>query len=59
MFGQEQLREISPHAHLLIFAILVILVMKFFRRGLFGLIQDRLRGRKLITTVPSITKPVK
>ena len=58
VFGQEQLREISPHAHLLIFAILVILVMKFFRRGLFGLIQDRLRSRKLITTVPPITRPV-
>ena len=56
VFGQEQLREISPHAHLLIFATLVIVVMRFFRRGVFGLIQDRLRGRGLLTSVPPITR---
>ena len=56
VFGQEQLREISPHAHLLIFAVLVIVVMKFFRRGLFGLVQDALRKRGWITSVPPITR---
>ena len=54
--GQEVLREISPHAHLLLFAALVIVVMKFFRRGFFGLLQDRLRNRGLIATVPPFTK---
>ena len=38
VFAQEQVREISPQAHLLLFAILVIVVMKFFRQGLYGLI---------------------
>ena len=56
VFGQEQLREISPHAHLLIFATLVILVMRFFRRGIFGLIQDRLRSRGWLTVIPPITR---
>lgn len=55
VFAQEQLREISPHAHLLIFATLVILVMKFFRRGLYGLIQDRLKARGLLAKAPPIT----
>lgn len=54
--GQEMLREISPHAHLLLFAVLVIVVMKFFRRGFYGLTQDRLRGRGLITSIPPFTK---
>lgn len=54
--AQEQLREISPHAHLLIFATLVILVMKFFRRGLFGLIQDRLAALGVTAQAPPITR---
>ncbi len=42
VFVQKQVREISPQAHLLLFAILVILVMKFFRQGLYGLIATPL-----------------
>jgi branched-chain amino acid transport system permease protein len=50
---QEQVREISPQAHLLLFAILVILVMKFFRQGLYGLIATPLtRWGWLSTTTP-------
>ena len=55
VFAQEQLREISPHAHLLIFATAVIVVMKFFRRGLYGLVQDRLKARGWLAKAPPIT----
>ncbi|MDH3603659.1 MAG: branched-chain amino acid ABC transporter permease, partial [Candidatus Tectomicrobia bacterium] len=40
VFLQEQVREISSQAHLLLFALLVILVMKFFRQGIYGLIAS-------------------
>lgn len=56
VIAQEELREISPHAHLLFFATLVILVMKFFRRGLYGLIQDRLKGFGMTAPAPPITR---
>ncbi|GIX49153.1 MAG: hypothetical protein KatS3mg131_3364 [Candidatus Tectimicrobiota bacterium] len=38
VFVQEQLRDLSPQAHLLLFALLVIVVMRFFRQGLYGLL---------------------
>jgi len=52
---QEQLRDVSPYAHLLLFAVLVIFVMKFFRRGLYGLVEDRLKARGWIAKAPGIT----
>jgi branched-chain amino acid transport system permease protein len=55
VFLQEELRGISPHAHLLLFTILVILVMKFYRRGLFGLVGDALKKRGWLAKTPPIT----
>ncbi len=55
VFLQEQLRDISPHAHLLLFTVLVIVVMKFFRQGLFGLIGQALKKRGWLSKAPSIT----
>ncbi len=55
VFLQEELRGISPHAHLLLFSILVILVMKFYRRGLFGLVGDALKKRGWLAKTPPIT----
>jgi branched-chain amino acid transport system permease protein len=55
VFLQEQLRDISPHAHLLLFTVLVILVMKFFRQGLYGLIGQALKKRGWLSKAPSIT----
>ena len=39
----EIMRDVSPYAHMLMFATLVIVVMKFFRAGVFGLIAERLK----------------
>ncbi|MCH7634251.1 MAG: branched-chain amino acid ABC transporter permease [Proteobacteria bacterium] len=55
VFLGEELRGISPHAHLLLFSILVILVMKFYRRGLFGLVGDALKKRGWLAKTPPIT----
>ena len=46
---------LSPYAHMLLFATLVIVVMKFFRAGIFGLIADRLKARGLISRAPPFT----
>lgn len=55
VFIQEQLRDVSPYAHLLLFSVLVVAVMKFFRRGIYGLIEDRLRARNWVGKAPPIT----
>ncbi|GIT25954.1 MAG: hypothetical protein CM1200mP41_19980 [Gammaproteobacteria bacterium] len=41
----EFMRDISPYAHMLLFATLVIVVMKFFRGGLFGLVSPWLKQK--------------
>ena len=51
----EIMRDVSPYAHMLLFATLVIMVMKFFRAGIFGLIADRLKARGLISRAPPFT----
>ena len=56
VFLQEEFREISPHAHLLLFALLVIMVMRFFREGLYGVIAPALTRVGLVSAVPPITK---
>ncbi|MCZ6872709.1 MAG: branched-chain amino acid ABC transporter permease [bacterium] len=55
VFLQEQVREISPQAHLLLFAILVIVVMKFFRQGIYGLIADQLTKWGWLSKAPPLT----
>ena len=40
----EVMRDVSPYAHMLLFATLVIVVMRFFRAGVFGLIATRLKA---------------
>ncbi len=56
VFLQEELREISPHAHLLLFAILVIVTMRFFREGLYGVIAAPLARIGLTSDIPPITR---
>ena len=51
----EIMRDVSPYAHMLLFATLVIVVMKFFRAGIFGLIAERLKARGLISRAPPFT----
>ena len=51
----EIMRDVSPCAHMLLFATLVIVVMKFFRTGIFGLIAQRLKARGLISRAPPFT----
>ena len=51
----EFMRDISPYAHMLLFATLVIIVMKFFRAGIFGLIARRLKAKNLISKAPPFT----
>lgn len=55
VFLQEYAREISPQAHLLLFALLVILVMKFFRQGLYGLLSTMLTKRGWLSTTTPLT----
>ena len=55
VFLQEEVREISSQAHLLLFAILVILVMKFFRNGLYGLIATPLTKRGWLSSTTPLT----
>ena len=45
----------GSYAHLLLFAVLLLVVMKCFRRGLHGLVQDLIRPNGLLTRVPPIT----
>ena len=47
--------DVSPYAHMLLFATLVIVVMKFFRAGIYGLITDRLNAKGLISRAPPFT----
>ena len=51
----EFMRDISPYAHMLLFATLVIVVMKFFRGGLFGLVSPWLKQKNLIAKAPPFT----
>ena len=51
----EIMRDVSPYAHMLLFATMVIIVMKFFRSGIFGLIASRLKARGLISKAPPFT----
>ena len=51
----EIMRHVSPYAHMLMFATLVIVVMKSFRVGLYGLIADRLKAKGLISQAPPFT----
>ena len=51
----EFMRDISPYAHMLLFATLVIVVMKFFRGGLFGLVSPWLKQKNLIGKAPPFT----
>ena len=51
----EFMRDAGPYAHLLMFATLVIVVMKFFRAGIYGLIADRLKAKVLISRAPPFT----
>ncbi len=51
----EIMRDVSPYAHMLLFATLVIVVMKFFRAGIFGLIAARLKARGLMAKAPPLT----
>ncbi len=51
----EIMRDVSPYAHMLMLATLVIVVMKFFRAGIFGLIAQRLKARGLIGKAPPFT----
>jgi branched-chain amino acid transport system permease protein len=55
VFLQEEVRDISPQAHLLLFAILVILVMKFFRQGIYGLVAGRLTKHGWLSKAPPMT----
>ncbi|MEE8290586.1 MAG: branched-chain amino acid ABC transporter permease [Candidatus Tectomicrobia bacterium] len=55
VFLQEQVREISPQAHLLLFALMVIVVMKFFRQGLYGLIASALTKRGWLSASTPLT----
>ncbi|MFQ5827676.1 MAG: branched-chain amino acid ABC transporter permease [Candidatus Methylomirabilia bacterium] len=55
VFLQEQVRDISPQAHLLLFALLVILVMKFFRQGIYGLIAAEMTSRGWLSKAPPLT----
>jgi branched-chain amino acid transport system permease protein len=55
VFLQEQVRDISPQAHLLLFAFLVILVMKFFRQGIYGLIVTAFTRRGWLSKAPPLT----
>jgi branched-chain amino acid transport system permease protein len=52
---QEEMRDISPQAHLLLFAVLIIVVMKFFRQGLFGLISAVLTRWGWLSKAPPLT----
>ena len=51
----EVMRDVSPYAHMLLFATLVIVVMKFFRAGIFGLVAARLKAKGLMTKAPPLT----
>ncbi|MEE2804697.1 MAG: branched-chain amino acid ABC transporter permease [Pseudomonadota bacterium] len=51
----EIMRDYSPYAHMLLFATLVILVMKFFRAGIFGLVAIWLKEKNLISKAPPFT----
>ena len=51
----EIMRDVSPYAHMLLFATLVIVVMKFFRAGIFGLIATRLKAKGLMAKAPPLT----
>jgi branched-chain amino acid transport system permease protein len=55
VFLQEQVREISPQAHLVLFALLVIVVMKFFRQGIYGLIAATLTRHGWLSKAPPLT----
>ncbi len=55
VFLQEQVREISTQAHLLLFAILVIVVMKFFRQGVYGLLAAVLTRRGWLSASTPLT----
>jgi branched-chain amino acid transport system permease protein len=55
VFLQEQVRDVSPQGHLLLFALLVILVMKFFRQGIYGLIAEQLTQRGWLSKAPPLT----
>ena len=51
----EIMRDVSPYAHMLLFATMVIIVMKFFRAGIYGLVAKRLKARNLISKAPPFT----
>ena len=51
----EIMRDVSPYAHMLLFATMVIIAMKFFRSGIFGLIASRLKAKGLISKAPPFT----
>lgn len=54
VFLQEQLREVSKEAHLLLFSALVIVVMKFCRNGLYGLVAAQLTRRGWLSKAPPL-----
>ncbi len=51
----EVMRDVSPYAHMLLFATLVIVVMGFIRAGVSGLIATRLKAGGLISRAPPFT----
>ncbi len=55
VFLPEQVREISPQAHLLLCALMVIVVMKFFRQGLYGLLASALTKRGWLSASTPLT----
>ena len=51
----EVMRDVSPYAHMLLFATLAIVVTKFFRAGIYALIATRLKARGLVSRAPPLT----
>ena len=51
----EIMRDVSPYAHMLLFATLVIVVMEFFRARIYGLIAERLEAKGLVSQAPPFT----
>ncbi len=52
---QEQVRDLSPRGHLVLFALLLILVMRFCRDGLYGLLAIPLTRRGWLSKAPPLT----
>ena len=54
-FCQNKYGMISPQAHLLLCALMVIVVMKFFRQGLYGLLASARTKRGWLSASTPLT----